>query len=226
MQLNKIGFFAAKMQAHQSAHRRGMAKAVEYRENKTQESEKTEEKKESTSTSKSSQAKAYEVLEQAAAKVQEYAAKLKELSTKKTEEIDEKKLKEDAYSYVDKLVEAYNELYKQMQDMGDETNKLHCEQMSRICDDHVDKLSAIGVTKKEDGTLVVDKEKAQNLTVEVLQTTTTYLNEISDKCAGIEAGAAASIKLWNSLYGTLLYDDSAKSSGYYGENGSLYSALG
>lgn len=225
MQLNKIGFFAAKMQAHQVAQRRGMAKAVEYRTNKTNNSEKTDEKDGtgSTSSSNSKQAKAFEILEQAAAKVQEYASKLKELSAKKSEEIDEKKLKEDAYSYVDKLVEAYNELYKKMQDMGDETNKLHCEQMSRIYDDHVDKLSVFGITKKEDGTLAIDKEK---LSVEGLQATTTYLSEISDKCAGIEAGAAASIKLWNSLYGTLLYDDGAKGSGYYGENGGLYSALG
>lgn len=228
MQFHKVGYIAADFHAKEVARRRGMAKSVEYRATKSEESEKTEEKDttSSTSSSNSKQAKTYEILEQAASKVQEYAAKLKELGAKKTEEIDEKKFKEEAYDYIDKLVASYNELYKQLQDMGDETNKLHCEQMSRICEEHVDKLSALGVTKKEDGTLVVDKDKAQNLTVEFIQSGTAFMQEISDKCSGIEAGAAASIKLWNSLYGTLRYDNDAKSNGYYGENGSLYSALG
>ncbi len=228
MQFHKVGYIAADFHAKEVARRRGMAKSIEYRATKAEESEKTEEKDSTSSTSSSSskQAKAYEILEQAASKVQEYAAKLKELGAKKIEEIDEKKFREEAYDYVDKLVASYNELYKQMQETNDETNKLHCEQMSRICDEHVDKLSALGITKKEDGTLTIDKDKAQNLTIEAVQASTTFMQEISDKCSGIEAGAAASIKLWNSLYGTMLYDDDAKSNSYYGENGSLYSALG
>lgn len=228
MQLNKIGFFAAQMQAKQVAQRRGMAKSVEYRENKAEESEKTQEKDSTSSTSSSSskQAKAYEILEQAASKVQEYAAKLKELGSQKAEAADEKKQKEDAYTYVDKLVEAYNELYKQMQEMGDETNKLHCEQMSRICNEHVDALTGLGIRRVEDGTLTVEQDNAKTLTIEAVQKSISFMQEISDKCSGIEAGAAASIKLWNSLYGTMRYNEDAKSNSYFGENGGLYSALG
>ncbi len=227
MQLNKIGFFAAQMHAKQAAQRRGMAKSVEYRANKAEESETTEEKEGtgSTSSSTSKQVKAYEILEQAAAKVQEYAAKLKELGSKNLE-IDEKKQKEDAYTYIDKLVEAYNELYKQMQEMGDETNQLHCDKLSSICESYTENIAQLGITKEKDGTLTVDKEQAENITVEKIHACAAWLQEVSDRCNGIESGAAVSIKLWNRLYGTSSYNSSGTSSTYYGENGNWYNAIG
>ncbi|MBQ7942926.1 MAG: hypothetical protein IJ326_02555 [Lachnospiraceae bacterium] len=227
MQLNKIGFLAAQMHAKQTARRRGMAKAVEYRENKAEESETTKEKDSTSSTGSSSskQVQAYEVLEQAAAKVQEYAAKLKELGSK-TEETDEKSFKEDAYDYIDKLVEAYNELYEEMQDMGDETNQLHCDKLSSICESYTENIAQLGITKEKDGTLTIDKEQAGNATEEKINACASWLQEISDRCNGIESGAAVSIKLWNSLYGTSSYDSLGTSSTYYGENGNWYSAIG
>lgn len=147
--------------------------------------------------------------------------------TGKTEEEQKKEI----IACVKDLVEQYNTIYENLEDLGGTANTVFLSKIKQLVSNCEDELKKTGVTLNRDGTLSITTKTLESADLSTLKSVYCKSNGIADKlmerAENIESNAAATIKVLNRMYGTQSsYNKYGTASAYYGSSGSWYSALG
>ncbi|MBQ6993475.1 MAG: hypothetical protein IJN64_03120 [Lachnospiraceae bacterium] len=151
-----------------------------------------------------------------------------EVQTKgKTEEEQKKEI----ISGVKDLVEQYNVIYRNLDELGGSVNTTFLSKLKQLMRNSEDELKKMGVSLNKDGTLSVTAKTLESADLKSLKDTFCKSNgiadKLTDKAKDIENSAASTIQVMNRMYGTqTLYNKYGASGAYYGNNGSWYNALG
>lgn len=146
-------------------------------------------------------------------------------STTKTEE----ELKKEIIAGVKDMVEQYNTIYNNLEDLGGTVNTLYASQLKSMLGNSEAALKKTGVVVNKDGTLSVTAKTLENTDLSTLKEvyckSGSITEKLMDKCEKIESNASSTISVINRMYGTSTYNKYGTSSSYYGSSGSWYNAL-
>ena len=146
-------------------------------------------------------------------------------ATTKTEE----ELKKEIIAGVKDMVEQYNTIYNNLEDLGGTVNTLYASQLKSMLGNSEAALKKTGVVVNKDGTLSVTAKTLEGTDLstlkEVFCKSGGITEKLMDKCEKIESNASSTISVINRMYGTSTYNKYGTSSSYYGSSGSWYNAL-
>ncbi len=157
----------------------------------------------------------------------ETAAKTEAQTKGKTEEEQKKEI----ISGVKDLVEQYNVIYRNLEELGGSVNITFLSNLKQLMRSNEDELKKVGVSLNKDGTLSTTAKTLESADLNTLKDifckSNGIMDKLIDKSEDIESNAASTILVMNRMYGTQAsYNKYGTSNAYYGNNGSWYSALG
>ena len=168
-----------------------------------------------------------------AEKANDTAAKTETTSAteKSTKEKTEEEQKKEIVSGVKDLVEQYNAIYHNLDELGGSVNTIFLNKMKQLMGNCEDELKKVGVSVNKNGTLSLISKTLENADLNTLKDVFCKSNGITDKLIEkaeyIESNASSTIQVMNRMYGTQTsYNKYGTSSAYYGSSGNWYSALG
>lgn len=150
----------------------------------------------------------YTAMKKAAESLQERTRKLLQWQEKEWSSMTEEELaqyKEEAASQAAGLVSEYNTMIKSMTEESGQVNKIYLSQLMSCFKGAKSTLEDLGFTQKEDGTLLLDKEKFMAAEPDKIQkalcTSGSFVDDINKKTANIIANAETNLAVLNkSLY--------------------------
>ena len=170
---------------------------------------------------------------EAAAKTDDTATKTEASSKSETstEEKTEEEQKKEIISGVKDLVEQYNAIYHNLDELGGSVNTIFLSKIKQLMGKCEDELKKVGVSVNNNGTLSWTSKTLENADLNTLKNvfckSKGVTEKLIEKAEYIESNAASTIQVMNRMYGTqTLYNKYGTSSAYYGNNGNWYSALG
>ena len=155
-----------------------------------------------------------------AGQVMEYADKL----TDKGEESLFAKAKEsgdisEIVSSIKGFVSHYNDMLKNLQDSGTRTDNSYLTQLNSIARTNGSALASCGVTRKSDGTLVVDEEKLASTELDTLETVWNSNSSFASRTAlwsdSIESAAERNLAAKASSSYSSLFNNYGSSGNYF-----------
>ena len=155
-----------------------------------------------------------------AGQVMEYADKL----TDKGEESLFSKAKEsgdtsEIVSSIKGFVSHYNDMLKNLQDSGTRTDNSYLSQLNSIARTNGSALASCGVTRKSDGTLVIDEEKLASTDLETLEKVWNSNSSFASRTAlwadSIESAAERSMAAKASSSYSSLFDNYGNIGNYF-----------
>lgn len=180
-----------------------------------------------TTKQENAAAKAETAKQEDAATKTETASKSETQTKEKTEEEQKKEL----IAGVKDLVEQYNVIYRNLEELGGSVNTVFLGKIKQLVKNSEEDLKKAGVNLNKDGTLSVNSKTLEGTELNTLKGIFCKSNGITDKLADkaedMESNAASTIQVLNRMYGTQsYYNKYGTSSAYYGNSGSWYNALG
>lgn len=151
-------------------------------------------------------------------------------TTSATKEKTEEEQKKEIIAGVKELVEQYNTIYENLEDLGGTVNTLYLSRLKLLMGNCEDELKKTGVTVNRNGTLSITTKTLESADLGTLKSVYCKSNGITDKLIEraeyIESNASSTIQVMNRMYGTQTsYNKYGTSSTYYGSSGSWYNAL-
>ena len=152
-------------------------------------------------------------------------------TTTQTKEKTEEEQKKEIVACVKDLVEQYNIIYKNLDEIGGTVNTVFLSKLKQLMGNCEEELKKTGVSINKDGTLSVTAKTLESTDLNTLKAVYCKSNGIVDKLTDraeyIESNAASTIQVMNRMYGTQSsYNKYGASSAYYGSSGSWYNAIG
>lgn len=167
------------------------------------------------------------------AKVEESTAKTETTSKSETQSKGktEEEQKKEIVAGVKDLVEQYNVIYRNLDELGGNVNTVYLSKIKQLVKNSEDELKKAGVSINKDGTFSVASKTLESAELNTLRGIFCKSNGITDKLIDkaeyIENNAASTIQVMNRMYGTQTsYNKYGTSSAYYGNSGSWYNAFG
>lgn len=109
---------------------------------------------------------------------------------------------EDVVSEIEKFVNAYNDMYTQMDTLGGNVNTAYVKQLNKFVTENKAALKEIGITQAKDGTLTIKEKTLKSAELEKLQTLfgtdKSFADKIADKAGNVEGNADANLNAINS----------------------------
>lgn len=199
------------------------------------------------STSKTAQNKTiamYEEVQKAADDLQKTAKALIELGKTATTENTstttsteaqtkgktEEEQKKEIIAGVKELVEQYNIIYENLEDIGGSVNTVFLSQLKKLVGNSEEELKKTGVSMNRDGTLSITAKTLEAADLNTLKNVYCKSNGITEKLIEraeyMESNAASTIEVMNRMYGTQTYNKYGAGNTYYGSSGNWYNAIG
>lgn len=151
-------------------------------------------------------------------------------TTTQTNAKTEEELKKEIIAAVEDLVEQYNTIYNNLDDIGGTVNTVFSSQLKNLVGNCEEALKKTGVSVNKSGTLSITEKTLKNTDLSTLKEVYCKSNgivgKLMDKCESIESNASSTISVLNRMYGTSTYNKYGSSSSYYGSSGSWYNAIG
>lgn len=157
----------------------------------------------------------YTSMKKAAENLKSYAKDLLSWPEKKWEEMTEEekaKYRENVVSKMSDFVSDYNSMIKSMTDEGGKVNEIYLSQLKSSFKNAKSDLEELGITRKEDGTLALDKSILGAADVEKIKKALgaegTFVDDVGKKTESIISNADTNLAVVNkSLYaGNYTYD--------------------
>lgn len=189
----------------------------------------------------------YEEVQKAADDMQKTAKALLELGADKTEttaqtdstaaettqnkEKTEEEQKKEIIAGVKDLVEQYNIIYNNLEELGGTVNTVFLSKLKQLVGNCEAELEKTGVSVNRDGTLLIATKTLESADLNTLKSVyckdNGIVDKLTDRAEYIESNASSTIQVMNRMYGTQTsYNKYGASSAYYGSSGSWYNAIG
>lgn len=151
-------------------------------------------------------------------------------TTAQTKGKTEEEQKKEIIDGVKELVEQYNIIYENMEELGGSVNTLFLSQMKKLIGSYEEELEKTGVSMNKNGTLSITTKTLEAADLSTLKDVYCKSNGLTDKLLEraeyIEDNASSTIDVMNRMYGTQTYNKYGTGSAYYGSTGSWYNAIG
>ena len=152
-------------------------------------------------------------------------------TTTQTKEKTEEEQKKEIIAGVKDLVEQYNIIYNNLDELGGTVNTVFLSKLKQLVGNCEAELEKTGVSINRDGTLSITTKTLESADLNTLKSVYCKSNGIVDKLIDraeyIESNASSTIQVMNRMYGTQTsYNKYGTSSAYYGSSGSWYNAIG
>lgn len=151
--------------------------------------------------------------------------------TTQSKEKTEEEQKKEIIAGVKDLVEQYNIIYNNLEELGGTVNTVFLSKLKQLVGNCEAELEKTGVSVNRDGTLLIATKTLESIDLNTLKSVYCKDNGIADKLTDraeyIESNASSTIQVMNRMYGTQTsYNKYGASSAYYGSSGSWYNAIG
>lgn len=151
-------------------------------------------------------------------------------ATTQTSAKTEEELKKEIIDGVKDMVEQYNTIYNNLDNLSGTVNTVFLSQLKSLVGSCEEALKKTGISVNKDGTLSITTKSLESTDLSTLKEvyckSSGITGKLMNKCESIESNASSTISVLNRMYGTSTYNKYGSSSSYYGSSGSWYNAIG